>query len=67
MLGGDDIDLVIVATPPFEHCRITVDVLNAGKHVLCEKPMAGSLRECDAMIDASNRNGQASQRRARRL
>ena len=53
MLARDDVDLVSVCTPPFEHSRNTVDALQAGKHVICEKPMAGSLEECDAMIGAA--------------
>ena len=57
MLARDDIDLVSVCTPPFEHARNSIDALNAGKHVLCEKPMAGSLRECDAMIEAARESG----------
>ena len=59
MLGRDDIDLVSVCTPPFEHSRNSIDALRAGKHVLCEKPMAGSLQECDAMIDAARSSGRS--------
>jgi len=57
MLARDDIDLISVCTPPFEHARNSIDALQAGKHVLCEKPMAGSLQECDAMIEAARSNG----------
>ena len=57
MLARDDVDLVSVCTPPFEHARNAIDALNAGKHVLCEKPMAGSLQECDAMIAAARDSG----------
>ncbi|WP_168120309.1 Gfo/Idh/MocA family oxidoreductase [Paenibacillus sp. HB172176] len=56
-LLGDGIDLVSVCMPPFEHAPVTIDFLNAGSHVLVEKPMAASLAECDAMIEAANRNG----------
>ena len=59
MLARDDIDLVSVCTPPFEHARNSIDALNAGKHVLCEKPMAGSLQECDAMLDAARSSGRS--------
>ena len=59
MLARDDIDLVSVCTPPFEHARNSIDALNAGKHVYCEKPMAGSLRECDAMIEAARASGRS--------
>ncbi|MET3505319.1 Gfo/Idh/MocA family protein [Halalkalibacter oceani] len=51
-----DIDLVSVCTPPFTHAQIAIDLLNSGKHVLVEKPMASSLEECDAMNEAAERN-----------
>ncbi|WP_026702997.1 Gfo/Idh/MocA family protein [Salibacterium aidingense] len=56
LLKRNDIDLVSVCTPPYTHKDITVDFLNAGKHVLVEKPMASSLQECDAMIEAAKKN-----------
>ncbi|MDQ0338618.1 putative dehydrogenase [Caldalkalibacillus uzonensis] len=51
-----DIDLVSICTPPYTHAQIAIDFLNAGKHVLVEKPMASSLAECDAMNEAAFRN-----------
>jgi len=57
ILDAPDIDLVSICTPPFCHAQITVDFLNAGKNVLVEKPMAASLEECDAMIDAAEKSG----------
>ncbi|MFZ4453933.1 Gfo/Idh/MocA family protein [Salibacterium aidingense] len=56
LLERNDIDVVSVCTPPYTHRDITVDFLNAGKHVLVEKPMASSLQECDAMIEAAKNN-----------
>jgi predicted dehydrogenase len=53
----DGIDLVSVCMPPFSHAKIAIDFLNAGSHVLVEKPMAASLKECDEMIEAAERNG----------
>jgi predicted dehydrogenase len=50
------VDLVSICTPPFEHAKIAVAALNAGKHVIVEKPMAASLEECDAMITAAKKN-----------
>ena len=50
-------DVVAVLTPPDTHCEITVWALEHGCHVLLEKPMAPSLRECDEMIDAARRTG----------
>src|SRR5690554_6217020 len=40
LLGIDDIDLVSICLPPSSHCAATVDFLEAGKHVIVEKPMA---------------------------
>src|SRR6266403_342225 len=47
-----EIDAVYVATPVHLHAEQTVAAAEAGKHVLCEKPMAMNVRECDQMIDA---------------
>ena len=44
------IDAIVVATPNSEHARLTIAALKAGKHVLCEKPMATSLEDAAAMI-----------------
>lgn len=52
-----DIDLVSVCTPPYTHAETAIDLLNAKKHVLVEKPMASSLEECDAMNAAAQKNG----------
>lgn len=57
LLERDDIDVVSVCTPPFTHADIAVDFLNAGKHVLVEKPMASSLIECDRMNEAMEKSG----------
>jgi hypothetical protein len=57
ILNDSDIDVFDVCTPPYVHAEISVDALNAGKHVLCEKPMAASLQECDAMIRAAQESG----------
>lgn len=51
-LLSDEIDIVSVCTPPYTHAPITIDFLHAGTNVLVEKPMASSLEECDAMIEA---------------
>ena len=57
ILNAEDIDLADVCTPPFVHASISIDFLNAGKHVVCEKPMAASLEECDRMIEARDKSG----------
>ena len=48
LLDNPDVDIVYVATPHSAHKRIVLDALNAGKHVLCEKPLA--LNEADAQV-----------------
>jgi predicted dehydrogenase len=57
LYARDDIDAVIVATPPSSHMEHTVAAAGSGKHVLVEKPMGRSVAECDAMIDAANAAG----------
>lgn len=56
-LAHEECDIVSVCTPPDSHCEIAVHCLNAGKHVLVEKPMAPSLAECDEMIAAARASG----------
>ena len=48
-----DFDAVVITTPTFTHHALAVTAAQAGKHVFCEKPMALSLEECDAMIAAA--------------
>lgn len=50
-------DLVHVCTPPSSHAEIAIHAMQAGKNVIVEKPMAPSLRQCDAMIEAEKENG----------
>lgn len=57
LLARDDIQLVSVCLPPGLHCQVSVDFLLAGKHVLCEKPMAPTLEECDRMLAAEKKGG----------
>jgi len=52
LLARDDIDLVIVGAPNDLHCDITVQAAQAGKHVICEKPLCMNLDEADRMIAA---------------
>ncbi len=52
-----DFDAVVITTPTFTHRELAVMAAEAGKHVFCEKPMALSLEECDAMIAAADRSG----------
>ncbi|MFC7373123.1 Gfo/Idh/MocA family protein [Fictibacillus iocasae] len=57
LLADETIEAVSVCTPNYLHAPVTVDALNAGKHVLCEKPMATSLEEAEQMIAAAQKNG----------
>lgn len=57
LLADDNVDAVLILTPNYLHCQMTVDALNAGKHVLCEKPMAMNYAEAQKMIDARARSG----------
>jgi myo-inositol 2-dehydrogenase/D-chiro-inositol 1-dehydrogenase len=52
-----DVDAVVICTPPNVHAEWTIKAAAAGKHVLCEKPMARNLAECDEMILACHRAG----------
>ncbi|MFF3612907.1 Gfo/Idh/MocA family protein [Streptomyces sp. NPDC002580] len=53
LIARDDIDLVDICTPGDSHAEIAVAALAAGKHVLCEKPLANSVEEAEAMTAAA--------------
>ena len=57
LLKDKTIDVVHVLTPNKQHSFITVDALEAGKHVMCEKPMAINSAEAKKMLDAAKRTG----------
>ncbi len=50
LVNREDIDLVYIATPPFLHHPQAMKALHAGKHVICEKPLAMTLQQADEMI-----------------
>ena len=52
-----DVDLVIVATPPDSHARLGLQMMSAGKHVICEKPLALNCRETDALKEMAAQQG----------
>ena len=54
--NNPDIDVIYVVLPPSMHAEYTIRAANTGKHVWCEKPMAPSVAECEAMIRACNDN-----------
>jgi predicted dehydrogenase len=57
MADNPDIDIVYVVTPNALHAEHTIKAVNAGKHVLCEKPMEASPEKCQQMIDACKKAG----------
>ena len=57
LLKDSTIDVVHVCTPNRSHSFISIDALHAGKHVLCEKPMAKTFAEAQAMVKAAKETG----------
>ncbi|GAB2584852.1 Gfo/Idh/MocA family protein [Spirosoma areae] len=57
MVDRENVDLCLVCTTHPAHREPTVAALNAGSHVLVEKPLASTLEDCDVMIEAATRNG----------
>lgn len=57
MLNDSRIDAVSVCVANAYHAEITIKALNHSKHVLCEKPMAITLKDCEDMLKAANKNG----------
>lgn len=57
MLGEPAIDAVSVCVANHAHAEVSIAALRAGKHVLCEKPMAVTLRECREMVQAAEESG----------
>jgi len=57
LIKDEEIELVVVATPSHLHAPHSIKALEAGKNVVCEKPMASNLSEADEMIEAAKRTG----------
>ena len=57
MLKDESIEVIHVLTPNRSHADITIDALHAGKHVMCEKPMAKTAAEAKKMVEAAKRTG----------
>ena len=57
MLDGVELDVVSVASPPFDHLPSVTAALARGKHVLCEKPFGLNVAECEEMLAAAQRAG----------
>ncbi|NBA86793.1 Gfo/Idh/MocA family oxidoreductase [Emticicia sp. CRIBPO] len=67
ILNRKDIDAVLIVTPDHWHDKITIDALNAGKHVYCEKPMVQSINEGRPVIEAWKKSGKTMQVGSQRI
>jgi predicted dehydrogenase len=67
ILNRKDIDAVLIVTPDHWHDTITIDALNAGKHVYCEKPMVQAINEGQAVINAWKKSGKTMQVGSQRI
>ena len=56
MLEKEDIEMVSVCVPNYLHSEMVINATNAGKHIVCEKPLATNLEDCDKMIEACKDN-----------
>ena len=56
-VNRSDIDIVDICTPNNAHAEIAIEALRAGKHVICEKPLASTLEESVAMVEAAEASG----------
>lgn len=56
-IDQDGVNVVSVCTPLCFHREVTCYAAERGRHILCEKPLAGSVEECDAMVEAARRHG----------
>lgn len=56
LLKDPAVEVVHICTPNHSHCEITVKALNAGKHVMCEKPMAENYADACKMVEAAKKN-----------
>lgn len=57
LLASDEVDLVYIGTPPSSHAELSIAAARAGKHIICEKPMALNSAEADAMVAAAAEAG----------
>ena len=57
LLADESIDAVSICAANYAHAELSIKALEAGKHVLCEKPMATNLADCEAMVECAKKNG----------
>lgn len=57
MIADPDLDAVIIASPDQDHRQMILDTLDAGKHILCEKPVALTREDCEAIVAAVEKSG----------
>ncbi len=57
LIADDEIDAVSICVANVLHAKLTIEALEAGKHVLCEKPMASTIEECEAMVHSAEKSG----------
>jgi len=57
LIADPDIEMVDICAPTYLHAEMSIAALKAGKHVLCEKPMALNVRQCDEMLAAATDSG----------
>ncbi|OGV65388.1 MAG: dehydrogenase [Lentisphaerae bacterium RIFOXYB12_FULL_65_16] len=57
MLKKSDVNLMAIITPHNTHAKLALQAINAGRHIVCEKPFAITTAECDAMIAAAKKKG----------
>ena len=57
LISDTELDAVYISTPVYMHCEPTIEAAENGLHVMCDKPMAMDVNECQRMIDACTSNG----------
>ena len=57
LLAQQELDAVVIATPPQTHAGLAANAIRRGKHVLCEKPLAPTVEECRHLVSAADEAG----------
>ncbi|MCX7925483.1 MAG: Gfo/Idh/MocA family oxidoreductase [Fimbriimonadales bacterium] len=57
VLDDPELDACILATPPYTHYELGMQILQSGKHLFCEKPLALTVEHCDALLQAAQQSG----------